>query len=164
MGDSGSTFLGFTFAATALTGKVLGRVAFIANVIILGCFIVDATYTLLARLFQGKRVYQAHRDHAFQHAIQMGWSHRRVVVFYSLITIFWLFPLGLAALMYDTLAFLFLAIAYTPLISMQIFFKAGLEGQLPKDFRMFKLIRPLMAEGEFQQRPSSPGKELSSGM
>ena len=139
MGDSGSTFLGFVFAATALTGKVMGNVAFVANVIILGCFIVDATYTLLVRFAQGKKIHQAHRDHAFQHAVQIGWSHRRVVIFYAAITVFWLVPLALAALIYEQLAFLFLFTAYTPLVVMQIYFKAGLEGQLPKGAAVIKV-------------------------
>jgi len=136
MGDSGSTFLGFVFATLALTGKGLTNVPFVANVIVLGCFIVDATYTLLVRGFRGKRIHQAHRDHAFQHAIQIGWSHRRTVVFYSCITIFWLLPMAVGALVYDRLALVFLAIAYTPLIGLQIYFKAGIEGRVP-------IIRPV---------------------
>lgn len=131
MGDSGSTFLGFTFAALALIGKVMGNLGFVPNVIILGCFVVDATYTLAIRFFQRKKLHHAHRDHAFQHAIQMGWSHRRVVLFYCAITVFWLFPLSLAALVYERIAVLFLVIAYVPLITMMKFFKAGMEGQLP---------------------------------
>lgn len=131
MGDSGSTFLGFAFATLALTGKGLTNVPFVANVIVLGCFIVDATYTLLVRGVRGKRIHQAHQDHAFQHAVQIGWSHRRTVVFYACITIFWLLPMAVGALAYDRLALVFLAIAYTPLIGLQIYFKAGIEGRAP---------------------------------
>jgi len=132
MGDSGSTFLGFTFAALALIGKVLGNLGFVPNLILLGCFVADATYTLVIRLLQRKKAHHAHRDFAFQHAVQMGWSHRRVSLFYCAITLFWLFPLSIAALVYERIATTFLVIAYIPLVAMMIFFKAGLEGQFPK--------------------------------
>lgn len=152
MGDSGSTFLGFVFATLALTAKGFANVPFVANLIVLGCFIVDATYTLLVRAVRGKRVHQAHRDHAFQHAVQTGWSHRRTVIFYSGITLFWLLPMAVGALVYDRLALLFLVIAYTPLVGVQIYFKAGIEG------RVVEVVQP--SSGAFR-RGSKPIEDRS---
>ena len=45
-----------------------------------GPFFVDATVTLLRRMLRGDRWYAAHRAHAYQRAVQAGWSHRRVTI------------------------------------------------------------------------------------
>jgi UDP-N-acetylmuramyl pentapeptide phosphotransferase/UDP-N-acetylglucosamine-1-phosphate transferase len=41
-------------------------------------YLADATYTLLWRACRGERVWQAHRQHFYQRAVQGGWSHARV--------------------------------------------------------------------------------------
>jgi len=42
-------------------------------------FLADATLTLLRRLLRGERVWQAHRQHFYQRAVQRGLSHAAVV-------------------------------------------------------------------------------------
>jgi UDP-N-acetylmuramyl pentapeptide phosphotransferase/UDP-N-acetylglucosamine-1-phosphate transferase len=42
-------------------------------------FLADATITLLRRLARGERVWQAHREHFYQRAVQRGLSHATVV-------------------------------------------------------------------------------------
>ncbi|HEV2334994.1 MAG TPA: glycosyltransferase family 4 protein [Stellaceae bacterium] len=42
-------------------------------------FLADATVTLLRRLLRGERVWQAHRQHFYQRAVQRGLSHAAVV-------------------------------------------------------------------------------------
>ena len=42
-------------------------------------FLADATLTLLRRLIRGERVWQAHREHFYQRAVQRGLSHSAVV-------------------------------------------------------------------------------------
>jgi Fuc2NAc and GlcNAc transferase len=79
MGDVGSTFLGFCFAALAIVGELTGAVPILLWAILAGTFIFDATATLLRRAWRGDRLSQAHRTHAYQRAVQSGWSHRRVV-------------------------------------------------------------------------------------
>ena len=41
---------------------------------------VDATLTLGRRALRGERVWQAHKQHAYQRAVQRGWSHQAVVI------------------------------------------------------------------------------------
>ena len=47
---------------------------------LIGIFFVDATLTLLRRMFRGKRWYEAHRSHAYQHAARLWASHRKVTL------------------------------------------------------------------------------------
>jgi Fuc2NAc and GlcNAc transferase len=127
MGDCGAYFLGFVFATLALISKVYLGHSIHAHMILLGVFICDATYTLVLRAVQGKRVYQAHRDHAFQHAVQRGLSHRRVNLMWNAVTAFWLGPVAMASVIYPLQATLFLLLGYAPLVVMVAYMKAGIE-------------------------------------
>ena len=64
MGDIGSGFLGFCFGALAILAAVQHVLPVFVPVILLGVFIVDATYTLLRRMSSGERWYTPHRSHA----------------------------------------------------------------------------------------------------
>jgi len=61
MGDAGSGFLGVTIAVLAIAAAWWEPQLFWSWLILLGVFIVDATFTLLRRLLRGEAVYQAHR-------------------------------------------------------------------------------------------------------
>ena len=47
-------------------------------VILLSVFWIDGVATLTKRLLHGKPPYEAHREHAYQRAVQHGYSHRQV--------------------------------------------------------------------------------------
>ncbi|MBV6631398.1 MAG: glycosyltransferase family 4 protein [Alphaproteobacteria bacterium] len=76
MGDVGSVPIGFLLAwmlfALAASGHLL------AAIILPLYFCVDATYTLLRRISQGKRPWEAHREHFYQRAVQRGLDHATV--------------------------------------------------------------------------------------
>jgi Fuc2NAc and GlcNAc transferase len=78
MGDVGSSFLGYLFGVLALASERAGAVPLLAWAILLAVFIFDATITLLRRALRGERWYMAHRSHAYQRAVQSGWSHAQV--------------------------------------------------------------------------------------
>ncbi|HEX8906741.1 MAG TPA: glycosyltransferase family 4 protein [Longimicrobiaceae bacterium] len=78
MGDVGSGTLGYLFAVLAVASENAGAVPLMGWVVLMGVFVVDATITLVRRLLRGERVYQAHRSHAYQRAVQAGMSHGRV--------------------------------------------------------------------------------------
>jgi UDP-N-acetylmuramyl pentapeptide phosphotransferase/UDP-N-acetylglucosamine-1-phosphate transferase len=44
-------------------------------------FIVDASVTLVRRLFRGERIWQAHKSHYYQRLVQSGWGHRKTVLY-----------------------------------------------------------------------------------
>lgn len=79
LGDVGSSSLGFLAAALALWGVKLGLFALWVAWLIFSPFIVDATWTLLARLARGERVWEAHRSHHYQRVILAGWTQRETV-------------------------------------------------------------------------------------
>ena len=43
-------------------------------------FIVDATVTLVRRIAAGERIWEAHKSHFYQRLVQLGWGHRRTVL------------------------------------------------------------------------------------
>jgi UDP-N-acetylmuramyl pentapeptide phosphotransferase/UDP-N-acetylglucosamine-1-phosphate transferase len=76
MGDVGSVPLGYLLGALLL---LLAKEGLWAPALILpGYYLADATWTLARRLLRGQRVWEAHREHFYQRAVQKGWSHRRV--------------------------------------------------------------------------------------
>jgi UDP-N-acetylmuramyl pentapeptide phosphotransferase/UDP-N-acetylglucosamine-1-phosphate transferase len=80
MGDAGSTTLGFLASAMALWAARDGILPLWASLLIFSPFIVDASVTLLRRLWRGERVWQAHRSHYYQRLVNLGWSHRKTVL------------------------------------------------------------------------------------
>lgn len=86
MGDVGSGLLGFMFAVLAVASENAGGVPVLGWLMLLGVFVFDATATLLRRAAGGERWYEAHRSHAYQRAVQSGWSHRSVTSCLLLLT------------------------------------------------------------------------------
>lgn len=78
LGDSGSIPLGFLLGYLLISTAAPGGGALAAALVLPLVFVVDATVTLLRRLARGKRPTEAHREHAYQRAVQGGWSHARV--------------------------------------------------------------------------------------
>lgn len=80
LGDAGSVPLGFLAAAFGLSGWLQGDWAWWFPLLVFSPFIVDASVTLLRRLFSGIRVWEAHRDHYYQRLVQLGWGHCRTAL------------------------------------------------------------------------------------
>ena len=77
MGDVGSVPLGYLLGWLLL---VLAADGFWAPALILPLyFLADASWTLLRRLLRGATIWQAHREHFYQRAVQAGRSHAAVV-------------------------------------------------------------------------------------
>jgi len=94
MGDVGSYLLGFSFAVLALAGEHAGAYPAFGWSILLGVFVWDATFTLARRVLRGEKWYSAHRAHAYQRIVQLGWSHRRLAGWAVLANVLVLWPLG----------------------------------------------------------------------
>ena len=75
MGDVGSNLLGFTFATLALATGRISAISVWVWACLLGVFLVDGFLTFSRRLAHGLPPHQAHRTHAYQGAVQMGYSH-----------------------------------------------------------------------------------------
>ncbi len=80
MGDTGSAFLGFFFAATALIAAHYdhSHIPFLVMPLLLFHFIFDTSVTFFRRLLRGEAVTQAHRSHLYQLFNQLGGGHGNV--------------------------------------------------------------------------------------
>jgi UDP-N-acetylmuramyl pentapeptide phosphotransferase/UDP-N-acetylglucosamine-1-phosphate transferase len=77
LGDVGSVPLGYLLGFLLL--ELAGLGAWHAALILPLYFLADASITLLRRLARGEQVWQAHREHFYQRAVQSGLSHAAVV-------------------------------------------------------------------------------------
>ena len=125
MGDTGSAFIGFMIGLFSIRAGWLAPELFWAWLILVGCFVVDASVTLVRRVIRGEKFYQAHRSHAYQYAARRYSSHARVSAAYGLINLIWLMPLALLAARGLLDGMLALAIAYSPLVYLAFRFRAG---------------------------------------
>lgn len=125
MGDAGSGFLGITLGLMSIQAGWFKSELLWAWLILLGVFIVDATWTLLRRLFRGDKVYEAHRSHAYQWASRHFTSHKVVTLSVIVINVLWLLPCALLVTLEYITGFWGLVIAYAPLLVLAIRFRAG---------------------------------------
>ena len=80
LGDAGSSTLGLLAAGLSLIGAQRGLFPLWVAWLAFSPFIVDATWTLLRRLYAGERVWQAHRSHHYQRLVLAGWGHRKTLL------------------------------------------------------------------------------------
>jgi Fuc2NAc and GlcNAc transferase len=93
--------------------------------ILLGVFIVDATFTLLRRLLRGDKVYEAHRSHAYQYASRQYGRHLPVTTAVALINVFWLLPVAFCVTFFGLDGALGVVVAYIPLLVVAVRYHAG---------------------------------------
>ena len=94
MGDIGSNFLAFVLIIAGLASTTTGITNVWVWCVLASVFIVDATYTLLARMLKGETWYLAHRTHAYQLAAVYFNGDGKVVIAVTLINCCWLLPLA----------------------------------------------------------------------
>jgi len=80
MGDIGSVPLGFLAGALGLLGWVRHDWTWWFPSLVFSPFIVDASVTLARRLWRREKVWEAHREHYYQHMVQLGLGHRRTAL------------------------------------------------------------------------------------
>lgn len=89
MGDVGSAFLGYTFAALPLLARTIAvkypDLLPIAAVLFVWFFLFDSVVTLGRRAIRGEKIWIAHREHLFQRLVSSGFSHRRVTLIYGVL-------------------------------------------------------------------------------
>ena len=103
MGDSGSQMLGFALAALGLTSswRVAGTTVatLILPVLVLAVPILDTTLVTVARLADGRPIYQGGRDHSSHRLVRLGLPERHAVALLALISL----GIGGSSLAYTTL-------------------------------------------------------------
>lgn len=125
MGDVGSAFLGFVLIAVAILTSLEGSVSIWSWLILGGAFIVDATFTLIARIIRRQDWVSAHRSHAYQKASRRFDSHGRVTTGVVFVNVFWLLPLAYVANISSSNGWWLLIVAWFPLIAICAWLGAG---------------------------------------
>lgn len=90
MGDTGSTFLGFTLACISIQGlmKMYAIISFAIPVLILGLPIFDTIFAILRRLAKKQSILSPDRGHLHHRLIDMGFSQKQTVgILYTLTSI-----------------------------------------------------------------------------
>lgn len=132
MGDAGSGFIGLVLGGLSLQAAWVSPPMLEAWLILLGVFIVDATFTLFRRLVRGEKVYEAHRSHAYQFASRRFGKHLPVTIAVGAINLFWLLPIAICVTRFGLDGTLGVLLAYLPLTALAIKFHAG-EREIPVD-------------------------------
>ena len=125
MGDAGSGFLGIVLGGLSLQAAWVSAPMLWAWLILLGVFIVDATFTLCRRLLRGDKIYEAHRSHAYQFASRQFGKHLPVTIAVGVFNLFWLLPIAVGVTRFGLDGALGVILAYAPLIALAIKFRAG---------------------------------------
>lgn len=119
MGDLGSGSLGFLVALFLLWADRGGLFPLWLGAMVFSPFMVDATWTVVRRSAEGKKPWQAHREHFYQRLVNLGWSHRRTVLWaYALmlkcsllaVACFWFTASGVQGTLLGWLAAVYLAL------------------------------------------------------
>lgn len=125
MGDVGSATMGLIFGGLAWWHTSFDSKWFYVWLILLGVFIVDATWTLVFRALRKQRLSEAHRTHAYQRAAQLTGSHRMVTLSVGAVILFWLSPLATLVAFSWLDGALTVLIAYVPLCLLALYLRAG---------------------------------------
>ena len=83
MGDAGSGFFGFLFAALPLIVPDRSSWPWLCAVLLLWPFLADTGITLVRRAINGENVLSAHRSHLYQRLVLAGRSHSYVALVYA---------------------------------------------------------------------------------
>jgi len=81
MGDTGSSVLGFFVAAFSLWASVDSIFSIWVALLVFSPFIIDASVTLFRRVLAGEKVWEAHKTHFYQRLVQIGWGHKKTVLY-----------------------------------------------------------------------------------
>lgn len=125
MGDAGSGFLGLTLGVLSLHAAWSDPIFLWTWLILLGVFVVDATFTLIRRLLRGDKVYEAHRSHGYQYASRIVGSHRPVTMAITVINLLWLVPVAILVVLRYLDGAAGVVLAYAPLVMLAFKFHAG---------------------------------------
>ena len=126
LGDVGSYFLGFMFGLLLIQSAHIKPRWFWCGLILLGYFVIDATVTLLVRIWYRQPIFQAHTTHAFQILYRnFQGSHAKVTGTVLAINLLWLMPWAFLVSKGYIYGFYALLISYLPLGIIVWFVKAG---------------------------------------
>ena len=125
MGDAGSGFLGLVVALLALWCGQSAPLLFWSWFILVSCFMVDATTTLVRRVRRGEKFFEAHRAHAYQYAARRAGRHLPVTLACGAINLLWLLPIAALVALGRLDGVVGVVVAYAPLVWLAFRLDAG---------------------------------------
>ena len=115
LGDVGSISLGFILGINLALIATSSLNLFITSIIISMYHLADGGLTILIRLFQGKKPWQAHTEHFFQQALQKG-MRPKIIVYKIMSCNFILMICALLSLTYPVTSLIVAAVATAVLL------------------------------------------------
>jgi UDP-N-acetylmuramyl pentapeptide phosphotransferase/UDP-N-acetylglucosamine-1-phosphate transferase len=85
MGDVGSTFLGFSFAALPVLAARYDPRFILAGVLLVWPVLFDSGFTVLSRLRRREPIFSGHRTFLFHRLELAGWKHSEAAALYMLL-------------------------------------------------------------------------------
>ena len=79
MGDVGATAIGFFLACVPLL-PAAKTIPFESATVAISLFVLDATFTLMRRVWRRERFYEAHRSHLYQRLLSYGVTHTPITL------------------------------------------------------------------------------------
>lgn len=125
LGDAGSGFLGMMLGVMSVRAAHQAPDLFWSWLILLAVFVVDATVTLLRRLYRGELFYEAHRNHGYQYMAARLRAHKPVTLGVAAINLGYLLPLAVAVAMGRLDGVVGVLLAYAPLVWLAFRLQAG---------------------------------------
>jgi Fuc2NAc and GlcNAc transferase len=132
MGDAASGFLGFSLGVFACYSVQHYPISLWSWLILLGLFVVDASWTLVVRILNGEKWHQPHAKHAYQILTRKrqalcekqglppesarARAHLWVVLSELGVNLLWLTPLAWLASVYSDYGVAILILAFVPLL------------------------------------------------
>lgn len=125
MGDAGSGFLGIILGGIVIQAAHSNPILLWCWLILLGFFIVDATWTLVRRLIQGEKIFQAHRSHGYQ-KVAARWGHLKVTWAVAIFNVGVLLPVSILVVTGKLDGVLGVIATYIVLVGFAFLAKAGI--------------------------------------
>jgi UDP-N-acetylmuramyl pentapeptide phosphotransferase/UDP-N-acetylglucosamine-1-phosphate transferase len=79
-GDVGSTLIGYTVAVFAIYYQNTNRLSLLIPIMLSGLFWMDATVTLIRRIFNHEKLMFPHKNNACQRLNQAGFNHQKILL------------------------------------------------------------------------------------
>ncbi len=113
MGDVGSCTLGFFFGLFSIYTENNGIISIEVWLVLLSPFVGDATFTLLKRMINGEKWYEAHNSHAYQKLYRLGVSQSNLAISLLLINVLLIWPFAYFAHVYKNLEVIMIILSYS---------------------------------------------------
>jgi len=120
MGDAGSLSAGWLLGLFGLWAWLEAWLAWEVWALIMSPFLIDTGWTLAVRALRGERLWEAHREHAYQRLARTSGGHRRVVRSLLFLHLVWLQPLAFLQLRFPDQSLTILVLGLFPQLFLMV--------------------------------------------